>query len=129
MAVVYASTLRTTRMTAVETALDAGSGAATLEIGTAGMASILATFTLSDPAGTVSGDVLTLSSMPKTATAGNSGTAAEARLKDSSGTIVVSGLTVGTTGTNIIISPNTTITSGQSCTLTDGTITHNTSGV
>lgn len=129
MGVVYNSTLRTTRMTAVETALDAGAGAATLEIGTTGMASVLVTFTLSDPAGTVSGDVLTLSSMPKSATAGNTGTAAEARLKDSTGTVVVSGLTVGTVGTNIIITPNTTITSGQSCSLTSGTITHNTSGV
>jgi hypothetical protein len=112
----------------VETALDAGSGAAVLEVGTTGMASVLVTFTLSDPAGSVSGDTLTGSSMPKTATAANSGTAGEARLKDSAGNVVVSGLTVGTSGTNIIISPSTSITSGQTCTLDSMTLTHNTAG-
>lgn len=40
-----------------------------LEIGTAGMASVLATITLEDPAGTASGGVLTLSGFPKSATA------------------------------------------------------------
>lgn len=129
MGVIYAASLRTTRMTAVETALDAGSGAATLEIGTTGFASTLVTFTLSDPAGTVSGDVLTGSGMPKTATAAAGGVAAEALLKDSSGTVVVSGLTVGTTGTNVIISPSTTISNGQTCNLTALTLTHNTAGV
>lgn len=129
MGVIYAASIRTSRMTVVETALDAGAGAAYLEIGDAGFASVLVTFTLSDPAGTVSGDVLTGSSMPKSATAGNSGTAAEARLKDSTGTVVASGLTVGTSGTNVIISPSTSITSGQSCSLTALTLTHNTSGV
>ena len=128
MGVVYASTVRTSRMNAVETALYAGAGAAYLEIGDAGFASVLVTFTLSDPAGTVSGDVLTGNSMPKSATAGNSGTAAEARLKDSTGTIVVSGLTVGTATANVI-SPSTSITSGQSCSLTALTLTHNTTGV
>ena len=116
-------------MNAVETALDAGSGAAVLEIGDSGFATVLVSFTLSDPAGTVSGDVLTGSSMPKTTTASNSGTAAEARLKDSSGNIVVSGLTVGTSSANVIISPSTSITSGQSCSLDSFTLTHNTSGV
>ena len=115
-------------MNAVESALDAGAGPATLEIGTTGMASILVTFTMSDPAGSVSGDVLTAGTMPKTATAGNSGTAAEARMKDSNGNVVVSGLTVGTVGTNVIMSPSTTITSGQTCNLTALTITHNTVG-
>ena len=129
MGVVYRSTLRTTRMTAVETDIDSGSGAATLEIGTTGFSSVLVTFTLSDPAGTVSGDVLTGAGMPKSATAGNTGTAAEARIKESGGTVIISGLTVGTTGTNVIISPSTTITSGQTCNLTALTITHNTSGV
>lgn len=128
MAVIYGATTRTARMNAVETALDGGSGAATLEIGTTGMASILVTFTLSDPAGAVVGDVLTASTMPKTATAGNSGAAAEARLKDSAGNIIVSGLTVGTAATNVIISPTTTITSGQTCNLTALTLTHNTAG-
>ena len=129
MAVIYASSVRTSRMNAVETALDAGSGAAVLEIGDSGFATTLVSFTLSDPAGTVSGDVLSGSGLPKTTTASASGTAAEARLKDSSGNIVVSGLTVGTSSANVIISPSTSITSGQSCSLDTFTLTHNTSGV
>lgn len=128
MAVIYSASTRSARMNAVESALDAGVGPATLEIGTTGMASILVTFTMSDPAGSVSGDVLTAGTMPKTATAGNSGTAAEARMKDSNGNVVVSGLTVGTVGTNVIMSPSTTITSGQTCNLTSLTLTHNTVG-
>lgn len=123
MAVTYRSSLRTTRMTAVETDIDNNAAAATLEIGTTAFASTLITFTLSDPAGTVSGDTLTLSGMPKTANASAGGAAAEARIKDGGGTIIVSGLTVGTSGTNVIIS-NTTITNGAAYSLTSGTITH-----
>lgn len=128
MGVVYRSSLRTTRMNDVETDLDSGTGAATLEIGTTGFSSVLAIFTLSDPAGTVTGDVLTGSSMPKSTTGAATGNAAEARLKNSTGDVIVSGLTVGTSGTNVIISPSVTITSGQTCNLTALTLTHNTSG-
>lgn len=127
MGVIYRSTLRTTRMDAVKTDIDSGVGAATLEIGTSGFGSTLLTFTLSDPCGTVSGDVLTLSGMPKNANASAGGVAAEARIKESGGTVIVSGLTVGTSGTNVIIS-NTTITNGAAYSLTAGTITHNTAG-
>jgi len=129
MGVIYRSTLRTTRMQAVETDIDSGVGAGTLEIGTAGFATVLAIYTLSDPAGVVAGDVITGSGMPKTTTAINGGVAAEARIKESGGAVVVSGLTVGTSGTNVIISPSTTITNGQTCNLTALTLTHNSSGV
>jgi hypothetical protein len=130
MGVIYAATLRTTRMQAVETAIDTGAGAnGILEIGTTGFASTLVTFALSAPAGTVTGDVLAGSTMPKTAVAAAGGVAAEARIKDKNGAIVVSGLTVGVAGTNVIISPSTTITNGQTCNLTALTLTHNTVGV
>ena len=128
MGVIYRASLRTTRMQAVETDIDTG-GAGTLEIGTAGMASVLAIFTFSATAGVVAGDVLTGSGMPKTTTAINGGVAAEARIKNFAGTAIVTGLTVGTSGTNVIISPSTTITNGQTCNLTAMTLTHNTSGV
>lgn len=100
MAVNYATTLKTTRMTAVRDAIDAGTGAGTIEIGTTGMASILATLTLSDPSGSVASGVLTFSAITS-ATAANTGTAAEARIKDSNGNVIISGLTVGTSGANI----------------------------
>ena len=93
---VYRASLRTTRMTNVETDIDSGAGAATLEIGTAGFGTVIAIFTLSDPAGTVTGDTLTGSGMPKTTTGINGGgVAAEGRIKESGGAIIVSGLTVG----------------------------------
>jgi hypothetical protein len=111
-------------MQAVRDAIDAGSGAGKLEIGTAGMALVLATITLADPASTVSGAVLTLAGMPKSDTAADaSGTAAAARIRDSDNNDVVTGLTVGTSGTDIVLD-SVSITAGQTVTITAGTITH-----
>jgi hypothetical protein len=124
MAVNYRASLKTTRMTAVRDDIDSGAGAGILEICTAGYASVLATFTCNDPCGTVSGDTLSFSGLTKSATAGNSGTAAVARFRNSSNVDIVTGLTVGTSGTDIVISPSTTITSGQTVEWTAGTITH-----
>lgn len=125
MAVTYAAALRTTRMNAVLTAIDGDVGAATLEICSAAYASVLAVLTLNDPAGSVSGDVLTLdvTPEPEDASANNTGIAAVARIKDNSGDIIISGLTVGTTGTDIIVT-STSITAGDTIKLTSFTITH-----
>lgn len=127
MAVIYASALRTTRMNDVKTAIDAGSGPGTIEIGTASMASTLAVLTLSDPCGSVSGDVLTFSAITSDSSADNTGTAAAARIKDSDGNVIVSGLTVGTSGANVVLN-STSISSGQQVSISSATITHNTSG-
>jgi hypothetical protein len=110
-------------MQAVRDDIDSGVGAATLEIGTAGMATVLVSITLADPASTVAGSILTLAGMPKSGTAGNTGTAAAARIKESGGTVIVDGLTVGLAATDVIID-NTSINSGQTVNLTAGTITH-----
>ena len=123
MAVDYRASLKTTRMQAVRDDIDSGAGAATLEICSASFAAVLVTFTLSDPASTVSGSVLTLAGMPKTANASAGGTAAVARIKESGGTVIVNNLTVGTSGADIIIS-STSITSGAPYNLNAGTITH-----
>jgi hypothetical protein len=75
----------------------------------------------------VSGDVLTFT-MPQSDTAAdNSGTAAEARIRTSADADVVTGLTVGTSGTNIVLD-STSITAGQTVTINSATITHNTAG-
>lgn len=124
MAVNYRTTLKTTRMQAVVDDIDRGSGPGTLEIATASYASILATFTLDLPSSVVAGAVLTFSGLTKTAVAANSGTAAVARIKDYNGNVIVNNLTVGTSGTDIIISPSTTITASQDVDWTAGTITH-----
>lgn len=130
MSVIYGSALRTARMNAVKDAIDAGGGAnGTIEIGTTAMALTLATIALAKPCGSVSGDILTFT-MPKSDTSADAGapdTAAAARIKDCDGNVVVSGLTVGTVGTNIVLDA-ATITAGQTITLTAATITHNTTG-
>lgn len=124
MAVTYASGLKDTRMTAVRDAIDAGAGAGKLEIGTTGMGTVLATITLADPSGTISSGVLTLSSFPRSdSSADASGTAAAARIRTSADADVVTGLTVGTSGTDIVLD-STSITAGQTVTINSATITH-----
>ena len=88
------------------------------------MATVLADIVLAYPCGTVAGGVLTFSSFPRSDTsANNTGTAAEARIRDSVGNDVVTGLTVGTSGTNIVLD-STSITATQTVTLNSVSITH-----
>lgn len=123
MAITYTTAVKNARLDVVIAAIDAGSGAGKLEIGTAGMGSVLATITLSDPSGTSGSGVLTLSGTPLSASATGTGTAAAARIRDSDNNNVVTGLTVGTSGTDIVLD-STSITSGQTVRITSGTITH-----
>lgn len=134
MAVTYSATLKNNRMQLVAdlvagktAASSTGSATAgSLVIGTSalsGATGVLVTFTLSSTPGTVSGGVLTISGTPINATASGTGTAALAELRNNSGTVICSGLTVGTSGTDIIIN-TTAVSSGQSVSLTSGTITH-----
>ena len=125
MAVTYNAATKTARMDAVIAQIDAGAGPGTLEIGTTGMASVLAILTLADPCGAAAAGVLTFDFDPDISdtSADATGTAAEARIKDLAGTVVISGLTVGTSGTDIILD-SVSITTGQTVTLTTGTITH-----
>ena len=123
MAVVYPNAVKNARMGAVTT--QAGS-TAVLEIGTTGMATVLASFSLSNPiAGAATGaGVLTLSGFPRNATASATGTAAAARIRTATGgTDVITGLTVGLSGADINLD-STSITSGQTVTLNSATITH-----
>lgn len=133
MSVVYSSTLKTNRMQLIAdlvaglvAAASTGSrSAGNLVIGTsllAGATGVLAILPLSTTPGTVSGSVLTLAGTPS-ATASASGTAAKAEIRDNSGNVIVSGLTVGTSGTDIIIG-STTVSSGETVTCTSATLTH-----
>ncbi len=119
----YPSNVKAARMTAVRDLIDAGAGAGKLEIGTAGMATVLVTVTLNDPSGTISGDLLTLSGFPKSPTASAAGTAAAARIRDSNNVDVITGLTVGTSGTDVILD-NTSIANGQTVQINSATIQH-----
>jgi hypothetical protein len=66
MAVTYTTAVKNARLEAVVSQIGTGGK---LEIGTTGMASILATITLENTAGTVSGAVLTFSNFPKNVSA------------------------------------------------------------
>lgn len=122
MAVVYTVAVKNARLNAVTTAIGT---TGVLEIGTTGMATVLATIPLANPAApAAAGGVLTFT-MPQSDTAADAtGTAAAARIRTSSGgTDVVTGLTVGTSGTDIVLD-NLSIATGQQVTINSATITH-----
>jgi hypothetical protein len=121
MAVVYTTAVKTARMQAVADAIGAGGK---LEIGTAGMASVLATITLGATSGTVSNGVLTLSGFPRSDTAADAaGTAAAARIRTSANVDIITGLTVGTSGTDVILD-NLNIALNQTVTINSAVFTH-----
>lgn len=126
MSVVYAAATKTARLNAVVTAIGASGF---LKIYTSNGGTLLATFALAATAGTVSGSVLTFSDangatagvMNTTAVA--AGTATYARITTSADADVVTGLTVGTSGTDLIMDNNVLATS-QAVTINTATITH-----
>jgi hypothetical protein len=118
MAITLNSTLRNARATAIVT--EAGA-TAKLSVYTAGYASLLYTSTCAATLGTVAAGTLTFNAVGD-ATAVAAGTAAIARLFKTDGTtMVIEGLSVGTSGTNIIIT-NTTIAISDVITTSSGTI-------
>lgn len=120
MAVNYSTSLKNTRMTDIVTAIGTGGR---IEICTAGGVSVLIAFTLEDVAGTVSAGTLIFSGMPKNTAAVLAGTADTARIVTSTGTAVVTGLTVGTIGTDVIID-SIDVYESQDVTLSAAAITH-----
>ena len=128
MAVIYSTAAKNARLNAVAGVIDAGSGPGVIQIGTAGMAVLLATITLNDPcAASASGGVLTFSGFPKSDTSADAtGVAAAARIRDSNGNDVVTGLTVGQAGSGAdLILDTTNIDAGEIVTLNSATITAN----
>jgi hypothetical protein len=134
MAVNYSGTLKTNRMQLVPdliAGLTAGASSGTrsagsLVIGTSalsGATGVLATIPLGTTPATVSGSVMTLSGVPLTANASAGGTAALAELRNNAGTAIVSGLTVGTSASDVIVT-TVTVVNTQPVTVTSGTITH-----
>lgn len=121
----YRASLKTTRMNDVVTDIGASGKLKFLDASDV----VLVTFALAATAGTVSGSVLTFSDA-NGATAGvlnanatAAGTAAKAVVTKSDDTVVISGLTVGTSGADFIID-NTSIAVGQGVTVNSATITH-----
>ena len=125
MAANYSTALKNARLDLVDDYVNAGAAAGYIEIGTSGMGTVLATITMSDPAfSAAAAGVLTASGLPiSDSSADAAGTAAEARIKDSDGNTVLSGLTVGTSGTDVVLT-SATIEVGDVVTLSSITITH-----
>ena len=123
MAVSYAAGLKDARMNAVVSAVDSNASPGTLEIGTTGMSTVLLAITLQKPSFSEASGVITMLGVPLTGTASNSGNAAAARFKDGSGAVQISGLTVGTSGADVIIN-TVAVTSGQTITVQSALITH-----
>jgi len=123
MAVTYSTAAKTARMQAIIDLIDAGA-AGKLKIRNSSD-TVLATITLADPCGAAASGVLTFDFSPAVSdvSADASGTAANAIITDASDVTVVSGLTVGTSGTDIVLD-SVSITAGQTVALTSGTITH-----
>lgn len=119
MAVNYTTAVKTSRMTATRDDVANGS----LEILDTDGTTVLVTYGLDATAGSVSGARWTLGFDATTVAASASGTAATARIKDSGGTAQITGLTVGTSGADITID-NTSINSGQDCTINSAYIDH-----
>lgn len=119
MTVSLNATLRNNRADAITTF--AGNGAK-LRVYTAAYGAQLLEFDCGTPfAAAASGGVLTLT--PSATTASASGTAAIARIYKSDGaTVVMEGLTVGTSGANINLT-STGLTAGDAVTVTSATIT------
>lgn len=121
MAVTYSTTVKNLRMEATRGEVANG----TLELRDAGN-NVLVTYGLDATAGSVTGAVWTLAFDATTvaASGGGAGTnATNAVIKDSGGTAEITGLTVGTSGTDIIID-NQSIATGQDITVVSATITH-----
>jgi len=126
MAVTYSNAVKVARMAAV---VSQAGATAVLEIGTAGMATILATIPLGNPiAGAATGaGILTLSGFPRSDTAAAaSGTAAAARIRTApGGADIITGLTVTLTeGGGDIKLDSLSITAGQTVTITSAAFTH-----
>jgi|KBSMisStaDraftv2_1062788.scaffolds.fasta_scaffold33159_4 hypothetical protein len=133
MAVNYVAVLKTNRMQDVAdvinaktiTAATGGGTVPKLVIGTSGLSGatgVLSTHTLSNPVGTVSGSVLTIT-LPTAVNASATGTAALAEIRTAADVVIVSGLVCGV-GSGEVQLNSLSITSGQSVNITAASITH-----
>lgn len=116
MAITYTNAVKTARITATRDHFANG----TLEIQDSG-GTALVTFGLSASGGTIAVNAWTVTFDAGTVAAGATGTASQAVFKDSGGDADLTGLTVGTSGSNVNLD-SVSITSGQNVSITSATI-------
>ena len=126
MSVNYNVTVLTNRLQVVINAIDAGVTNGWLRL-MDGSNNVLSSFQLSRPMGVAASGVLSFSGLSLIDPAAAAGGVAErARVEDGDGNTIISGLTVGMGPTNdIVMSPTSTITAGQTVAITAATITGN----
>lgn len=93
MSVNYSLAAINSRLQAVVTTIDIGGANATMELLSGGTA--VSSISMARPSGTINGGVLTFSGTLLDPAAANTGIVDSGRIKDSSGNVVISGLTVG----------------------------------
>ncbi len=110
------------RLADVVSHIDAGPGVGKMRLlsQSAGTVSLIS---LQKPSGTVGGGILTFSGLPLGATTLLSTNIVAADIEDSTGVVVVSGLTVGQSTSYDIFMGTTLVDVGQTVTLTSATIT------
>lgn len=124
MSVNYNTPTISNRLQQVINGMDGGGAAGALRLLDSG-GNVLSTMPLAFPSGTVAGNTLQFSGLslidPSIAVGG---TATAARIDDSTGTTIVSGLTVSNSaGTDIILSPTNVLVAGQVLAIQAATIT------
>jgi hypothetical protein len=126
LSVNYTVPIRTNRLQVVAAALDAGGANGVLRL-LSGVGNVLSSLPLARPAATVANGILSfngLSLIDPAAIGG--GNAVGARVEDSTGATVISGLTVNVGVTpDIFLTPTNFIAAGQTVAITAATITGN----
>lgn len=124
MSVNYNTSVLNSRLQDVANAIDAGGAPGVLRLLDA-VGNVVSSLGFALPCGVVAGGVLTFTvSLLDVAATG--GTAVSARCEDSTGTTVISGLTVSAApGTDIVLSPTNVIGAGQVVAITAASITGN----
>lgn len=122
MSVNYNTPTISNRLQQVINGMDGGGAAGALKLLNSG-GTVLSTLPLARPSGTVSGNTLQFSGLSLIDPAiAIGGTAVAARIEDSTGIAVISGLTVGTGGTDIVLSPTNVLVAGQTLAIQAATI-------
>lgn len=127
MPTIYPSSIINLRLQPVLNAIDGGPSNGVLRILDSG-GNILSSITLTKPSGSISGGVIAFGGLPLVDdSASASGFATTARIENSVGNVVASGLTVGQgVGVDVVLSNGlgtTFITAGHSVSLTAATLT------
>jgi hypothetical protein len=118
----YNATVRTNRLQQVLNAIDSGPSNGFLQL-TDASGNVLSSMQLARPSAIVANALMTFQGLPLIDPAAAAGGAASfARVEDSLGNIVISGLSIGT---DLLLSPSAVIAAGQTIALTAATIQGN----